>query len=73
MGDISLGDMIGIIRTANAGDPLARLDLTTLTEINDFCTRCQHDASQSSWGLGRISDTDLRPYAGRALEFIQGV
>ena len=68
----TVGDMLELVRSATAPNPLVRLQplRTELVNFNDFASAFHHDTS-GGYPRNEVTDAELLPFAQGALGFIQ--
>ncbi len=68
----TVGDMLELVRTATAPNPLVRLQpiRAELVSFNDFASAFHHDTS-GGYPRNEVTDAELLPFAQGALGFIQ--
>ncbi len=68
----TVGDMLEVVRTATAPNPLVRLQplRAELVSFNDFASAFHHDTS-GGYPRNEVTDAELLPFAQGALGFIQ--
>jgi len=68
----TVGDMLELVRTATAPNPLMRLQplRAELVSFNDFASAFHHDTS-GGFPRNEVTDAELLPFAQGALGFIQ--
>ncbi|MBK1613035.1 hypothetical protein CKO44_06050 [Rubrivivax gelatinosus] len=68
----TVGDMLDLVRTATAPNPLVRLQplRAELVSFNDFASAFHHDTS-GGYPRNEVTDAELLPFAQGALGFIQ--
>lgn len=68
----TVGDMLELVRTATAPNPLVRLQplRAELVSFNDFASMFHHDTS-GGYPRNEVTDAELLPFAKGALGFIQ--